>query len=180
MLTLHIPDQAYYDDDKEEFVEVKGTTLNMEHSLVAISKWEAKFHKSFFKGDLTTSEMLYYYKCMTITQNVPDSVYETLPASSIREIAEYMNDPMTATTISEVPGRSKSSNETVTSELVYYWMTAYNIPTEFQKWHINRLITLIKVAQVKSESPKKMSKNDILKQNAALNAARRKAHNTKG
>lgn len=181
MLTLHIPDQAYFDEQREEFVEVKGTTINMEHSLVAISKWEAKFHKSFFKGDITPEEMLYYYKCMTITQNVPDSVYQTLPASSIKEITDYMNDPMTATTITEIPGRKKSrSSETVTSELIYFWMTAYNIPIEFQKWHINRLITLIRVAEVKNEDPKKMSKNEIMKQNAALNAARRKAHNSKG
>lgn len=181
MLTVTIPDQEVFDEQREQFVTIKGMKLQMEHSLVSISKWEAKWHKSFFREErMTPEEMIDYYRCMTITQNVPDYIYTCMPGEVVKQIAEYMNDPMTATVITERKKKAKTSSEAVTSELVYYWMTAYNIPTEFQKWHINRLITLIRVCEAKNADPEMMSKKDIAKQNAALNAARRKAHNSKG
>lgn len=178
MLTIHIEDQELWDEANECFVPLKGRTLQLEHSLVSISKWEAKWHKRFMDSEKSPEEMLDYIRCMTLTQNVPDYVYNYLPSKNIDEIVAYIKNPMTATDFPQKPGGRKatSSSEAISSELIYYWMTVFNIPSEYQKWHINRLLTLIKICEVKSEEPKKMSRSELAKQNTALNAARRNAH----
>ena len=116
---------------------------------------------------------------MTLTQNVKPEVYDHLSENNILQINEYINAPMTATTFNErlEKGRSK---EIITSELIYYWMIKLNIPVEFQKWHINRLLTLIRVCEIKETPPKKMSQAEIMRRNAALNAARRQQLNSRG
>ena len=116
---------------------------------------------------------------MTINSNVDPSVYDRLTRENLEEIRDYINAPMTATTVREI-NSGKNNNEVVTSELIYYWMISLQITVEFQKWHLNRLITLIKVFNVKNSPPKKMSKREIMSRNAALNAARRKQLNSKG
>lgn len=179
MLQIVIPDREYWDESKNEFVTTKGQTLQLEHSLVSLSKWESKWNKSFFfKQEKTYEETLDYVRCMTITQNVKPEVYYQLTKENHDKILEYINAPMTATTFSK--SNERPSNEVVTSELIYYWMISLNIPMECQKWHLNRLLTLIRVCNVKNQPAKKMSKRDIMSRNAALNAARRKRHNTKG
>lgn len=179
MLNIIIPETEYYDENKNEFKTYKEQKLQLEHSLVSISKWESKFHKPFLgKDDKTTPELMYYIRCMTITQNVPDHVYSRITHKNINEITEYIDDPMTATTFSNI--NNKPNREIITSELIYYWMFSYNIPIECQKWHINRLLTLIRVFNVKQTPPKKMSRREIMSRNAQLNAARRKKLNSKG
>ena len=181
-----IPDMEFFDEKTEEFITVPGkpaikeTVLKLEHSLVSLSKWESKWCKPFLsKNALTEEETLDYIRCMTLTQNVPPEIYTRLTEDIVKQISEYINAPMTATWFSkEVEKKGKS--ETVTSELIYYWMIALQIPMECQKWHLNRLITLVKICNVKNEPPKKMSKRSIMSQNAALNAARRKQWNSKG
>jgi len=186
MITIHVAEhqeREYWDSKKEEFVTVPGNKavdLNLEHSLISISKWEGKWHVPFISKDPHTEEQtLHYIKCMTINQNVPDSVYENLSAENIREISDYIHDPMSATkTYSE--GKEKS-REVVTSELIYYWMTALQIPFDpCEKWHLNRLLQLIGIANDKQQPPKKMSKEEIMRRNRELNAARRKKLNSKG
>ena len=181
MLTIKIPiTQEGWDEVKEEFVEAKYQTLQLEHSLVSLSKWESKWKKPFFsKKGMTTEETLDYIKFMTVSKNVDPDVYDHLSRENIEEVMAYIDDPMTATTFSN-DGKSGSNREVITSELIYYWMIASNIPFECQKWHLNRLITLIRVCSIKNNPPKKRSKRDIMSQNAALNAARRKQMNTKG
>ena len=127
----------------------------------------------------TEEEMLDYIKCMTLTKNVDSDVYNHLTIDNVKDVKDYINDPMTATTFSR-DEKGQSNSETITSELIYYWMIASNIPFECQKWHLNRLITLIRVCSIKNAPPKKRSKRDIMSRNAALNAARRKQMNTKG
>lgn len=179
MLNIIIPETEYYDENKNEFKTYKEQKLQLEHSLVSISKWESKFHKPFLgKDDKTTPELMYYIRCMTITQNVPDHLYSRITHKNINEITEYIDDPMTATTFSNI--NNKPNREIITSELIYYWMFSYNIPIECQKWHINRLLTLIRVFNVKQTPPKKMSRREIMSRNAQLNAARRKKLNSKG
>ena len=180
MLQITIPSMELYDEEKEEFVYAKEQVLQLEHSLVSISKWESKWHKVFIsKKEKTNEEILDYVRCMTLTQNVDPDVYKRLTKSNVAEIEAYIDNPMSATYFSNSePG--KKSREPVTSELIYYWMVAYNIPFECQKWHLNRLLTLIKICGIKNQSPKKMSKKDLMTRNAALNAARRKQLNTKG
>lgn len=181
MFTIKIPiTQEGWDEAKEEFVEPKCQTLQLEHSLVSLSKWESKWKTPFFsKKDMTSEEILDYIKFMTVSKNVDPDVYNHLSQENIKEIMDYINDSMTATTFGN-DGKKANSHEVITSELIYYWMIASNIPFECQKWHLNRLITLIRVCRVKSNPPKKRSKRDIMSRNAALNAARRKQMNTKG
>ena len=179
MLTIKIPDREWFNDATQEFITVKGTTLQLEHSLVSLSKWEAKWNIPFLsKDEKTIEQTLDYIRCMTITQNVNPMVYEQLSEENIEQINQYINASKTATTFNNLD--HKSSREIVTSELIYYWMIALNVPMECQKWHLNRLLTLIRVCNAKNAPAKKMSARDIMSRNSALNAARRKKYNTKG
>ena len=180
MLKITIPGQEFWDEGKEEFVSTKGTTLQLEHSLVSLSKWESKWHKPFLgKGDKTVEETVDYIRCMTLTQNVDPSVYGFITNEIMGQVSDYIDDSMTATWFSKEE-KGNTSQEAVTAELIYYWMIALNIPFECQKWHLNRLLTLIRVCDIKNSPPKKMSKREIFKRNSALNAARRKQLNTRG
>lgn len=179
MLEITIPACEAWDEVNEIFINVKEQTIRLEHSLVSLSKWESKWCKPFLsKENKTYEETIDYIKCMTITQNVDPMVYNFISNDNMRKINEYLNKPMTATTFSKE--QSKPNREIVTAEIIYYWMVALNIPFECQKWHLNRLMTLIKVCSIKNQPAKKMSKRDIMSQNAALNAARRKQLNSKG
>lgn len=180
MLQITVPAGEFFDEETNEFVIVKEQTLQMEHSLVSLSKWEAKWNKAFLgKSEKSTEEMIDYFRCMTITKNVDPLVYLCLSQENIDAISQYINAPMTATTIREIQ-RGPLSRETVTSELIYYWMISLNIPFECQKWHLNRLITLVRVCQVKTQPPKKMSRGEVMRQNASLNAARRRKLHSRG
>lgn len=180
MLKITIPAQEFWDERKEEFVKTKETHLQLEHSLVSLSKWESKWHKPYFgKEDKTPEQTMDYIKMMTLTQNVDPEVYNWLSKENIDEISAYIEDPMTATWFSENDNHTKK-NEVVTAEILYYWMIVHQIPFECQKWHLNRLITLIRVCNVKNQPDKKMSKREVAKQQAVINAARRKAHHSKG
>lgn len=179
MLNITIPAQELFDENTQEFVATKEQTLRLEHSLVSLSKWESKWCKPFLsKTDKSIEETIDYIKCMTLTQNVDPNVYNYLTKENLIEINKYIEAPMTATTFHQEQGGS--SNEQVTAELIYYWMIALNIPFECQKWHINRLLTLIKVCNIKNSPAKKMSRGDVMSRNRALNASRRKKLNSKG
>lgn len=181
MLQITIPANEQWDEEREEFVTTKEQRLNLEHSLISLSKWESKWCKPFLSNkEKSHEEILDYIKCMTLTKNVNPEVYNSLTNENIKQVNDYITAPMTATTFSKNGVRKKANNEIFTSEVIYYAMTAYNIPFECEKWHLNRLITLIRVCGIKNEPPKKMSKRSIMSQNAALNAARRKKFNTKG
>ena len=180
MLQLTISAVEQWDEQKQEFVHSKGQTLQLEHSLVSLSKWESKWCKAFLsKKEKSFEETLDYIKSMTITQNVDPEVYQYLTNANIDQVNKYIEAPMTATYFLEDKS-GRSSNEQVTAELIYYWMIALNIPFECQKWHLNRLLTLIRVCNLKNKTPKKMNKKEIMNRNTALNAARRQQLNTKG
>ena len=179
MLQLKVLECELYDEVKGEFRYVKAQTLQLEHSLVSLSKWESKWHKPFMsKKEMSMNETLDYIKCMTITQNVNPDIYRGLSSDNILEVKKYIDDSMTATTFSNQT--KTSSTEIVTSEIIYYWMVSLNIPFECQKWHLNRLLTLINVCGLKNAPKKKMSRNEILSSNSSLNEARKRAMNTKG
>jgi hypothetical protein len=181
MLIIEVPiSPEGWDEKKQEFVEPKVQILQLEHSLVSLSKWESRWKKSFISSkDISNEEMLDYIKCMTLTKNVSDDVYDHLTKDNVKQVKEYIEDPMTATTFPKEAAGSRNK-EIITSELIYYWMISANIPFECQKWHLNRLITLIRVYSVKSSPPKKRSRREIMSRNAALNASRRQQMNTKG
>ena len=180
MLQITIPQTELWDESKQEFVSLKEQTLQLEHSLVSLSKWESKWNKSFLSSrEKTYEETIDYIKCMTLTPNVKPEVYRGLTKSNIEQINKYIEAPMTATSFVE-DKRGTGSRATITSELIYYWMIALNIPFECQKWYLNRLLTLIRVCEIKSQPPKKMSNREIMNRNSSLNSARKKQLNTRG
>lgn len=181
MLKITIPKTEAFDEKTNEFIYTKEQTIALEHSLVSISKWESKWHKPYLsKTPKTYEEALDYIRCMTLTQNVDPNVYYCIPKEEFARINEYIKDPMTATWFSEDEGGRGRQGRIITSELLYYWMTAYQIPFECQKWHLNRLLTLIRVCDEENKPRKKMNKNQILARNAKLNKARRAALHTRG
>ena len=180
MLQLRFPDKEFWDEKNEKFVQVKGQTIQLEHSLVSISKWESKWKKPFLSREgHTREETLDYVRCMTTTQNVNPILYELLTAEQIKQVNQYIDDPMTATTISKQEGKG-GSTRVITSEEIYYSMVAYQIPFECQRWHFNRLMMLIRVCDERNKPKKKMRKGEIAKRNRSLNAARRARLGTKG
>ena len=182
MLTLQIPPREFFDERKQEFINFEGCSLQMEHSLISLSEWEAKWKKPFLNKpeSRTNEELLDYFRCMTIAKNVNPLAFASLTQEHVNTIVNYINDPMTATWFSEDGKPSKRPTEVVTSELIYYWMIAQNIPFECRKWHLNRLLTLIRVCNVKNNPPKKMSKADIARRQRELNEQRKKKLGTKG
>ena len=181
MLELEIPAKEMYNEDTNEFVYSKPATLRLEHSLVSISKWEAKWKKPFLlKGYVfPREEMVDYVRCMTISQNIDPTVYTLLTRKELEKVNAYIEDELTATKFSNL--NSRPNTQVVTSELVYYWMTVHNIPFECQKWHFSRLMTLIQICSIRNNpDSNKMSKQAILAQNRVLNAKRRKNLKTRG
>lgn len=180
MLRITIPSTEVYDESTNRFFYTKETTLTLEHSLVSLSKWESRWKKPFLtKDDKTIAEIIDYIKCMTLTQNVNPTIYNFLTQENIDRVVAYIGDTMTATWFTEAEP-TKQSRAQVTSELIYYWMVALNIPFECQKWHLNRLFTLIRICNIKNQPPKKMSQKQIMEQYARKNAAHRKKLHSKG
>lgn len=189
MLEITIPEQHYepFDSEKEEFlpiVDIKETTIQLEHSLISLKKWEQKWHKPFlsYSEELTHEEISDYIRCMTISHGVDPNIYRYIPDNIITKIVEYITDPMTATWFNEnnLVGAQKKSGEVITAEIIYYWMIALNIPVEFQKWHLNQLLTLIKVVNIKNGKDTKKNPKLAAQERAALNAKRRAKYKSKG
>lgn len=183
MLVINVPPFEVWDESSSRFISSgKETKLVLEHSLVSISKWEQKWKRAYLsEKKMTPEEVLDYIKCMTISQNIDDAVYVGLSPENIRDIKEYIEDPMSATVIDGgLTAQQTYRKEVITSEYIYYLMLANNVPVEFQKWHLNRLLTLLRVCAVKNAPPKKMGKRETMANYAALNKARRAAHHTKG
>lgn len=180
MLKITIPAVEEWDEARQEFISTKETELCLEHSLVSISKWESKWHKHFIGNRDLTSEMLIdYIRCMTLTQNVNPEVYYAMNDDVITQIKNYIDDAQTATWFAE-SNEKKYSRDIITSEIIYYWMIALQIPFECQKWHLNRLLTLIRVCNEKNQPEKKMSQAEVMRRNREINEARRRALNTRG
>lgn len=183
MLTITIPESELYDEANAKFILVPETTLVLEHSLVSLSKWEQKWEKPFLgKERHTTEETIDYIKCMTITpEETPDTVYDGLNDLLIKKVSSYIEAKMTATWFSEPAGQKANTGETITAEIIYYWMIALNIPFEVQTWHLNRLLTLIRVVNVKND-PKKtmMPQQDVVADQRRLNEERKARFATKG
>lgn len=186
MLELVLKENEQWDEENEVFVHTKSQTLILEHSLVSISKWEAKWKKPFLEQhnkDMSKEELIDYIKCMTITPNIDQEVYHNLSKKDINKVLDYINDSMTATWFREDDKKGKRSSQAITSELIYFWMISFQIPFECQKWHLNRLMTLIRICNENREDgskQKKMSQRELMNRNRALNEARKRRFNTHG
>jgi len=180
MLKVVVPGSEHFDEKRQEFVTVGDVTLDLEHSLVSLSKWESIYEKPFLgKEEKTTEEIIGYVKAMCLTPEVPEEIFLKLSQSNVDAINKYIEAKMTATWFSEQPA-SPQSREVITAELIYYWMIAFDIPFECQYWHLNRLFTLIRVCNIKQSKPQKMSRAEIAARNRELNAQRRAQLGTKG
>lgn len=182
MLSVKINSIELFDEISKEFVNTEEITLHLEHSLVSLSKWEATWEKPFL-GDQEKSneEILDYIKCMSLSEDIPKSVLYNLSQENIKQISNYIDSKMTATWFTESnTGPSSFKKEVITSEIIYYWMIAANIPFECQNWHLNRLLTLIRVCNQKNAPEKKMGRQELMARNKALNEARKAQLNTKG
>ncbi len=185
MLTIIVPSVENFDDDKQEFISSSETILQLEHSLVSLSKWESIWEKPFLGPDpKTDAETLSYIKIMLITPDVPPEVFLHLSNENLKQINDYLEAKMSATWFSDKPnqGKGRAQREIITAELLYYWMITLNIPFECENWHLSRLFTLIKVCNEKNADPKKnkMSNQELLKRNRDLNAQRQAQLKTKG
>lgn len=179
MLQITIPENEFFNDSTGEFISIRKTTLRLEHSLLSLSKWEAKWHVPFLtEKEKTQEQCIDYIRCMTITPNVDPMVYLGLTKENFDAVNNYIDDPATATTIKET--RKSRSREIVTSEIIYYWMVSLNIPFECEKWNLNRLIMLVRVCSIKNEPPKKANRRDLYVRNNMLNQQRRKMLNSTG
>lgn len=175
MLTVIVPAREEYDDENG-FVKIEGGTFTIEHSLLSVSKWEAKWKTPFFgKNEKTIEQVVDYIKCMTIEKNVDPKLYSALTEKNYSDINAYIHDPMTATTFSSMEEQESKikKGRTMTSELIYYYMAAAQIPYECERWHLGRLMALLKIAEIESKGPQKMSKADTRRHYAAVNKARR-------
>lgn len=179
MLKLLVPLKESYDEEKEEFVS-EGFELELEHSLVSLSKWESHWEEPFLSSNQkTTEQTIFYIKAMVLTPDVPEWIFSQLSNENLLEINRYINKKMTATWFSD-KSSSAPNREVITSELIYYWMIALNIPFECQYWHLNRLLTLVQVCNAHNEQPKKMGKKEAAEMRRKLNAERKAKLNTTG
>lgn len=180
MLKITVGAEEAFDEETQEFVFLGGVELQLEHSLVSLSKWESEYEKPFLGSDeKTPEELVGYVKAMTLTPEVPEEVYSRLSEANFEAINAHINAKMTATWFKEAPGAPRS-REVITAELVYYWLTVFQIPFEVETWHLNRLFTLIRICNVKSAKPKKMSRSEVAQRNRELNEQRRQQLKTSG
>lgn len=179
MLVLDVILDEKFSDELEKFVQ-NTFQLELEHSLASMSKWESFFEKPFLgKDEKTLEETLWYVKAMVLTKDVPPEVFDKLSSENFQTIYEYISSKRTATTFPD-GGEKKPNREVITSEIVYYWMIVHNINFECQHWHLNRLLTLIQVCNVKNAPAKKMSKAEAVAQHKKLNAERRARYGSSG
>jgi hypothetical protein len=179
MLTIIVSGNEFFNEETEEFESHGDIVLNLEHSLISLSKWESEFEKPFLGNDKKTPEEIYgYIKAMILNEH-PDDILSKLSDKNIGQINSYIESKRSATTFGSMPER-RGREETVTSELIYFWMVTFNIPFECETWHLNRLFALIRICNLKNSSPKKMSKNEIAMRNRELNEKRKAELKTSG
>lgn len=180
MLKLIIDPQEYYDEAAERFITLEGLVVVLEHSLASLSKWESKHQIPFLSGGKKSTEQIFdYIKMMIVTPEISPEQFSRFSEQNFAQINDYIESKQSATTFGELPKR-KGPSEVISSELIYYWMVAFNVPFECENWHLNRLFALIRICNVKNQKPKKMSRGELNRRNSELNAQRRAALNTTG
>ena len=180
MLVLSIPETEWFDEEQSTFESVNAFDLELEHSLGSLSKWESRFKKPFLSSeDKTQEEIMYYIEAMILTPIYPKSFFQLLTQEQLNSINDYIESPESATTFGQMP-KSRTKGEVITAELIYYWMVAFTIPFECERWHLNRLFSLIRICNIKNSKPQKMSRGEMARRNRDLNEQRKAALHTSG
>ena len=176
VLDLYIPGREFWNSELQEFIYTKDITLHLKHSLVSLTRWEQHYKRRFLDdGPKNEEEYRFYIQCMTLNKDVDPLVYTVLQEDDIKKVTDYLHDSMTATTLPK-QNNNRSNSEKLSSELIYYYMSALNIPFECEKWFLNNLIILISIASIKNNPQEKKSKpswSSIRALNAARNAKAR-------
>ena len=176
VLDLYIPGKEFQNSELQEFIYTKDITLHLKHSLVSLTRWEQHYKRRFLDdGPKNEEEYRFYIQCMTLNKDVDPLVYTVLQEDDIKKVTDYLHDSMTATTLPK-QNNNRSNSEKLSSELIYYYMSALNIPFECEKWFLNNLIILISIASIKNNPQEKKSKpswSSIRALNAARNAKAR-------
>lgn len=181
MLSIHIKERELFDERTSEFITVNGGTLKLEHSLVSISKWESKWKIPFLSKEKKTKDQIDdYIRCMSINGDPDQNLIASISSEDKNRIIDYIEEKQTATRFSNLDDKRNINSDVVTSELIYYWMIEYQIPHEYEKWHLSRLLTLIEICNRKNSTPKKMSQAEIIARNKALNAERKARLHSRG
>ena len=185
VLDLSIPGQEYWDEDKCEFIYTKDTILHLKHSLISLTRWEQKYKRRFLdQGPDKPDEILYYIKCMTMNREpIDDLVYQSISENDYEKVKAYIKDPMSCTTVPKKKKKTDEEPEPLSSELIYYYMTALQIPFDCEKWHLNNLLKLIELASYKNDpkdNKNKRSSAEIMRDYARINKANRARFHTKG
>jgi len=182
MLTVIVSGDEIFNEETSEFSSVGDFVLELEHSLLSLSKWESKFEKPFLgKDEKTAEELMWYVRAMILNPIYPSDLFARLSRENLDEINAYIESKQSATTFGHMPEhRTRGRAETITSELIYYWLVAFNIPFETETWHLNRLFSLIRICNIKQSKPTKMSRNEVAQRNRELNAQRRAQLGTSG
>ena len=184
MIVIHVPALEYFNEKTETFEQHPAQRYKLEHSLLSISKWESKWHKPFIQQDQTKAktlaEELDYIRCMAVGEPPDEKTLYAIPVDELQRVSDYINDSMTATWFNEKKNRPRQERRQITSEIIYYWMIRHSIPFECEKWHLNRLLTLIRVCNIEAGEKQKMDKKEAMAQRKAVNAARKRKYNTRG
>ena len=188
MLKLTIPDKEQvrlWDEVEEQFITlpaIAGMTIRLEHSLASLSKWESITKKPFLsKEEKTQEETVLYIKCMDLSEDTPEEVYTILTGENFEAISAYIDDKMTATTFNEDPNsRARNTGEFITAEIIYHWMVSLTVPFECQHWHLNKLLALIKVINLKNAPAKKTGRRESIANRRMMNQQRKAQMGTRG
>lgn len=182
MITIDLGSIEFFDGKENKFAYKDGGKVNFEYSLKAIYDWEGIHQKLFLKGNLTYDETVDFYTKMALTEKPLDADFMTDDVMEL--LAEYIKASHTATTFTQTQEGQNGNNHTrgkiYSSEELYALMFANNIPLEFEKRNLNRLLVVLRIIALHNNPPKKLSKQDILKQNRQLNAERKKMLNSRG
>ncbi len=180
MLKLVVQGEEIYDKAANLFTEVGNFEVELEHSLLSLSKWESKYEKPFLSKDkMNAEEVLYYIQCMVVGEDITEEMARHIIAEHSEKVNWYINSTQSATTFGAMPTK-RGPGEVITSELIYYWMVAFTIPSQYEAWHLNRLFSLIRICNAKNETPKKKSRAQMAQENKELNDRRRAELGTRG
>lgn len=179
MLKIIVSGDEYFNEETEEFESVGDFELELEHSLISLSKWESNYKKPFLSSEKTAEEIIFYIEAMILTPIWPENLFSKFNDKNLKQIYEYIESTESATTFMSMPGQ-KGRGEVITAELIYYWMVAFNIPFECERWHLNRLFALVRICSLKNSNPKKLSRSEIAARNRELNAQRKAQYGTRG